>query len=260
MLVKGVTGQKFAEGGFLVWNLSPQSWYRRLHVIRRTLITHAMLPAWCQLRTFCQVSSTMLMTIYIPFWTIVHYADVMTKMASQITSLTVVYSTVYSDADQIKHQSSASLAFVWGIHRDRWIPRTKGQLREKCFHLMTSSCRWRTKRKRSPRGHVRMSSQLGAKSAVPSGAVVGGYLADNYDDVIMGAMASQITSLTIVYSTFFSGADQRKHQSSASLAFGRGSHQGPVNSPHKWPVTRKILPFDDVINMELALDCMSSGE
>ena len=69
-----------------------------------------------------------------------HYTDViMTMMASQITSLTVVYSTVYSDADQRKHQSSASLAFVWGIHRDRWIPRTKGQLRGKCFHLMTSS-------------------------------------------------------------------------------------------------------------------------
>ena len=72
-----------------------------------------------------------------------HYADViMTTMASQITSLTVAYSTVYSDADQRKHQSSASLAFVWGIHRDRWIPRTKGQLRGKCFHLMTSSW-WR---------------------------------------------------------------------------------------------------------------------
>ena len=39
-----------------------------------------------------------------------------------------------------KHQSSASLALVRGIHRDRWIPRTKGQLRGKCFHLMTSSC------------------------------------------------------------------------------------------------------------------------
>ena len=71
----------------------------------------------------------------------VHYIDVtMTTMASQITSLTIVYSTVYSDADQRKHQSYASLAFVWGIHRDRWIPRTKGQLRGKCFHLMTSSC------------------------------------------------------------------------------------------------------------------------
>ena len=69
-----------------------------------------------------------------------HYNDViMTTIASQITSLTVVYSTVYSDADQRKHQSSASLAFVWGIHRDRWIPSTNGQLRGKCFHLMTSS-------------------------------------------------------------------------------------------------------------------------
>ena len=70
----------------------------------------------------------------------IHYIDViMTTVASQITSFTVVYSTVYSDADQRKHQSSASLAFVRGIHRDRWIPRTKGQLRGKCFHLMTSS-------------------------------------------------------------------------------------------------------------------------
>ena len=63
----------------------------------------------------------------------------MNTIASQITSLTVVYSIVNSGADQSKHQSSASLAFVRGIHRDRWIPRTKGQYRGKCFHLMTSS-------------------------------------------------------------------------------------------------------------------------
>ena len=63
----------------------------------------------------------------------------------------------------------------------------------------------------------------------------------------MGTMASQITSLTIVYSTVYSGSDQRKHQSSASLAFVRWIHRGPVNSPHKWPVTRKMFPFDDVI-------------
>ena len=63
----------------------------------------------------------------------------------------------------------------------------------------------------------------------------------------MGAMASQITSLTIVYSTVYSDADQRKHQSSASLAFVWGIHRGPVNSPHKWPVTRKMFPFHDVI-------------
>ena len=51
----------------------------------------------------------------------------MTTMASQITNLTVIYLTVYSDADQRKHQSSASLVFVKGIHRDRGIPCTKGQ-------------------------------------------------------------------------------------------------------------------------------------
>ena len=67
------------------------------------------------------------------------------------------------------------------------------------------------------------------------------------NDVIMSAMASQITNLTIVCSTVYSGADQRKHQSSASLAFVRGIHRWPVNSPHKRPVTRKMFPFDDVV-------------
>ena len=63
----------------------------------------------------------------------------------------------------------------------------------------------------------------------------------HYNDVIMGAIASQITSLAIVYSTIYSGAYQRKHQSSVSLAFVRGIHRWPVNSPHKWPVTRKCV-------------------
>ena len=66
-------------------------------------------------------------------------------------------------------------------------------------------------------------------------------------DVIMGTVASQITSLSIVYSTVRSDADQRKHQSSALLVFVRWIHRWPVNSPHKWPVTRKMFPFDDVI-------------
>ena len=64
----------------------------------------------------------------------------------------------------------------------------------------------------------------------PQGAV-------HYNDIIMGTMASQITSLAIVYSTVYSVADQRKHQNSAPL----------VNSPHKWPVARKMFPFEDVI-------------
>ena len=56
-----------------------------------------------------------------------------------------------------------------------------------------------------------------------------------------------VASLTIVYSTVYSGADQRKHKSSASLAFVRGTHRSPMNSPHKGPVTRKMLQFDGAI-------------
>ena len=67
------------------------------------------------------------------------------------------------------------------------------------------------------------------------------------NDVIMSTVASQITSPTIVYSIVYSDADQRKHQSPASLAFVREIHRWPVNSPHKGPVTRNIFPFDDVI-------------
>ena len=117
-----------------------------------------------------------------------HYGDdIMGTVASQITSLTIVYSTVWSDADQRKHKGFALLAFVRGKHT---------------LH---------------------------------------------YNNVIMIAMASKIIGLTIVYSTVYSRTHQRKLQRSASLAFVRGSHRWPVNSPHKWPVTRKMFPFDDVI-------------
>ena len=66
-------------------------------------------------------------------------------------------------------------------------------------------------------------------------------------DVIRSAMAYQITSLTIVYSIAYSDAYEINHQGSASLAFVRGIHRWPVNSPHKEPVTREMFPFDDVI-------------
>ena len=71
----------------------------------------------------------------------------------------------------------------------------------------------------------------------------------------MRPMASQISSLT------YSGVNQTKYQSSESLAFVRGIHRWPVNSPHKGPVTRKIFPFDDVImrlqEMSERLACIS---
>ena len=69
----------------------------------------------------------------------------------------------------------------------------------------------------------------------------------HYSDVIMSTMASQITGVLIVCLNVCSVADQRKHQSSMSLAFVRGIHWWQVNSPHKGPVTWKMFPFDDVI-------------
>ena len=69
----------------------------------------------------------------------------------------------------------------------------------------------------------------------------------HHNDVTMGAIAPQITSLTIIYSTVYSDANQGKHRSSASLTLVWGIHRWPVNSPLKGPVTRKMVPFDDVI-------------
>ena len=75
----------------------------------------------------------------------------------------------------------------------------------------------------------------------------------------MSPIVFQITSLTIVYSTVYSDADQRKYQRSASLAFVPGILRGPVNSPHKWSVTRKIFPFDDIImSRDLLYFCVLS--
>ena len=84
---------------------------------------------WSKLDEYGQIHCT----------TPLNMANTVTAMASQITSLTIVYSSIYSGADQRKHQSSASLAFVWGIHR--WPVNTphKSQQRGKCFQLMTSS-------------------------------------------------------------------------------------------------------------------------
>ena len=69
----------------------------------------------------------------------------------------------------------------------------------------------------------------------------------HYSNVMMSAMASQITGVLIVCLNVCSVADQRKHQSSMSLAFVWGIHRWLVNSPHKGPVTPKMFPFDDVI-------------
>ena len=70
---------------------------------------------------------------------------------------------------------------------------------------------------------------------------------EHYSDVMMCAIASQITSISTVYSAVCSGTHQRNHQSSELLAFVSGDHWWLVESPHKGPVTRKMFQFDDVI-------------
>ena len=107
----------------------------------------------------------------------------------------------------------------------RWLPRCQCKVTQRDIHKI-NRCLITTKRN---------NAQINRSKTY------------HHNDVILSTIASQITSLAIVYSTVYSGADQRKHQSSASLAFVRGIHRGPVNSPHKGPVTRKMFPFDDVI-------------
>ena len=73
------------------------------------------------------------------------------------------------------------------------------------------------------------------------------------NDVIMDMMASQNTSLTIVYSTIYSGTNQRKHQSSPSVAFVMGIHRWPVNSTCKRASNTEMFPFDDVILKKITI-------
>ena len=194
----------------------------------------------------------------------------MGTMASQITSLTTVYSTVYSGSKKTSKlrvtdlcagnslgtgefpaqmASNAQNISIWCIYIYIYIYDTtlcigKNILSFACVALSPQYCR----------DACQISKQKG-DSDMELWCFL--YLCPNnngaknwnvhHSDLIMGAIVSQITSLTIVYSTVYSDADQRKHQSSASLAFVWGIHRGPVNSPHKRPVTRKMFSFDDFI-------------
>ena len=210
-----------------------------------------------------------------------HYSDVIIGlMASYITGVTIVYSTVCSDADQRKRKSSASLCGEFT--GDRWIPRTKGRWRGKCFHLMTSSydycnsiyyhtimsiSRWLltiplgmrmtpfelfvdvwswvynfNQIYNASRDTIHHTGKVYIKSCKREQTIsewdsdphsinlpwssyadmkfcIHSFLRKHYSDVMMGAMASHITSITIVYWTVYSGAAQRKHQSTAPMAF-----------------------------------------
>ena len=153
---------------------------------------------------------------------------IMNAIASEITSRRFVNSTVYSGADRGKHESSASLAFVRGIHRGP----------------VDSTHKWPVTRKMFPFDDVIIYPwELHPEFCAKRLAILWPSLRwrHNRRDGVSNHQPHDI------YSTVYSDGDQRNHQSSASLAFVRGIHRGPVNYPHKWPVTRKMSPCDDVI-------------
>ena len=100
------------------------------------------ITSWCSLTFQCRPDThlTKCSCAHYPNLVKTHYTDViMGAIAFQITSLTIVYSTVYSGADQRNIKAPRHWP-LWGeVIGHRWIPRTNGQLRGKCFHLMTSS-------------------------------------------------------------------------------------------------------------------------
>ena len=137
-----------------------------------------------------------------------------------------------------------------------FLPNARCQMHAKWYHVLVTSLvratgtysnTWAIDLSDMSRVFIIPTRQTMTVSIPPTDIHHNGEKYVHYNDVIMSAMVSPITSFTIVYSSVYSGADQRKHQSFALLAFMRGIHKWPVNSPHKGPVTRKMFPFDDVI-------------
>ena len=137
----------------------------------------------------------------------------------------------------------ARLKTCWGF---AWRKSCKISTNPRKNIKRTSTCTNRRFKLRNDGTYEAFSALFSLCREKPGSDVIG-HRCLHYDDVIMTILASHITSLTVVYSIVYSGVNQRKHQSSASLAFVREIHRGPVNFPHKWPVTRKMFPFDDVI-------------
>ena len=140
-----------------------------------------------------------------------------------------------------RHRSGPTLAHVMACYL-----RAPSHYLNQCW-LIISTARWYLSEGSFTRDASAVNTQISLKITYLT--LHSNVLAHelHYNDGITSAMESQITGLLIVCSTVCSGTDQRKHQSSASLAFVRGIHRWPVNSPHKAPVTQKRFPFDDVI-------------
>ena len=128
---------------------------------------------------------------------------------------------------------------MWGIHRDRWIPCTKDQLRGKCFHLMTSSCKGPVMWKAFPCHDVFTVPDKKVKSILKKLSLSVTWC--HCSDVTMSAMASQITGVLIIQSTILF----RRRSMKTSKLRVTGLCEG--NSPFIGPVTRKMFPFGKAI-------------
>ena len=208
----------------------------------------------------------------------------MITMVSQITSLTIVYSTVYSGADQRKHQSSASLAFVWGIHR--W-PH-KGPVTRKMFpfddaimkiHFKHGTrfycycykfpgiaarcliCQFADGLRSAPPRNMHMFVLCCILSLFDYALA---YILYCYIAVIIMLFLCYdvILALHWRHNDHVGVSNHQPRDCLLNRLFRRrtkktsklrvtglcvGNSLGPVNSPHKGPVTRKMSPFDDVI-------------
>ena len=133
-----------------------------------------------------------------------------------------------------------SFKMHWKMSSIKWQPFIYSYINT---HIKYKTKEWVSKRLR--KGWK--NPELGSQTTDQFSSNVLYNIAIYYSDVIMREVASQIAGVLIVCSTVCSGADQRKHQSSASLDFVRGINRWPVNFPHKRPVTREMFPFDDVI-------------
>ena len=142
----------------------------------------------------------------------------------------------YSDIPGGSHgQIKGPAHMVEGGHHPRNRPPTLGTMSVDFYHYPVTVWAYSTPQPNTevpaPTGGLALKSDIGC---------------NHYRDVTMSAMAYQITAVSIVCLTVCSGTVQRKHQSSASLAFMKGIHQWLVYSPHKGPVTQKMFPFDDI--------------
>ena len=175
-----------------------------------------------------------------------HYSDIiMSVMASEKSPAPGLFAQPFVHA-HVKEKINAPRHWpLWG--GNRWIPLTMANWHRKGFHLMTPSCL----SDKRPAFYIFFKNWLKLAFCQTDSRYEWRV---HYSDIIMSAMASQITGVSIVCSAVCLGGDQRKHQGSASLAFVGGIHRWPMDSPHKGPVTRKVFPFDDVI-MRVGPEC-----